>query len=683
MSSLSSTHHSPVGAWSGLYFGEPGKGAAIGHEAPVPVFNADLLIGVSRGKGRTACLPFSASALPAGWRAAGAVEQELTPCVNSYLISGAEMENAGVKLRVHTPHVSIPNPKRARSLQYATVPSLLVELTIDNTGSDEAATGFFGVRWLGEGMMRALDWASNHLCGVAVANRFAVGAQHVKGQIFTACGNDFASLAENGVGGISNDGNVGGIVMKVPPRGTHTLVVAFAFHHSGLATYGIDGRYVFGGYFSRIENAVSFTLSAADRIKESCETLDARLSAGQSKERLAILSHAIRQYDACTQLVDVGTGGPPMPQYCMISGARAWRNAINAAVDHLPWELFRNPWVVRNIFDLFTANYSYADQTVFAGDGELREGGMALCHDMGAGASYSPATTSACERGNVSGASGYVTSESVLSAIYMLTSYALTADDTPWSRTRLPFARELLASLENRDHHNAEMRNGILKATSTLCGPKGAESTSFTEMDPTLGAAHGSTYLAAKTFCANILLTTYFQNNNDLHSADYAYAMAQKTATTLAAAFDERRGAFPISLEGGEGISLAILEPLAIPTYLGLAGTFAEYFPSLMEKMKRHAETCLRAGACVDAAGGLKIASHTAASLPSKVAAAYYVMETLLKMDVGRAAPGALAGLLAEVRKNGTPDSRLAAAFYLIRPALADAAQGDDAGVSQ
>src|SRR5262249_49535638 len=144
--------------------------------------------------------------------------------------------------------------------------------------------------------------------------------------------------------------------------------------------------------------------------------------------------------------------------------------------------------------------------------------------------------------------------------------------------TRLPFARELLTSMENRDHWDPAKRTGILKAESAAA--TGDELTAFGHIPhapPELSRARGNLYIGVNSFCASLLLTTYFQNNNDLHSADYAYAFARKTAVSLAGAFNgEFLAADLFASAKGGGMLLAALEPLALPTFLGLTSTLAE-----------------------------------------------------------------------------------------------------------
>ena len=238
---------------------------------------------------------------------------------------------------------------------------------------------------------------------------------------------------------------------------------------------------------------------------------------------------------------------------------------------------------------------------------------------------------------------GDLASEILLNAIYMLTSYALMADDTPWAKTRLPFARELLVSLENRDHGDPAQRTGILKAQSAAAsGPEQTVFASLPKADAVLALARGNLYLAVKTFCANLLLTTYFQNNNDLHSADYAYAFAQKTAAALTAAYNQQTQSLPANLlttphtlePRNPPLLLAALEPLALPTFLGLTSTLGEYFPELFAALKSHAASCFKPApqGCVDGTT-LRLASHSPQTHPGKIISILFVLDRLFQIS--------------------------------------------------
>ncbi len=469
-----------------------------------------------------------------------------------------------------------------------------------------------------------------------------------------------------GVGVIDAKSLTGGIAIKVAARSSKTVNLVLAFYDGGSATQGISGRYLYTAYFPRVEAVANFLLQNHQKIRESCSSLDGRAKAAcKDPQKLAVFAKAVRAYEAGTQLVDAE--GVP---YFAVIGKEGYRNVVDAAVDQLPWELFRNPWVIRNLFDLGTTSYSYHDKVKFPSDGEganeLRVGGMTFAHDYGYGSCYSPTGSSVYEKSGKSGRGSFMATEELLNGAYLLTSYALMADDTPWAKTRLPFARDLMVSMENRDHWDPEKRTGILKAETEKAGT-GAEVTTFEE--GVLGSVPGNVYLAVKTFCANLMLTTYFQNNNDLHSADYSYAFAQKTAGALVGAFNQGTGLLPANLVtsgNGEAV-IAALEPLAVPTYLGLTSTLSEYFPELFNVLKTHAMTCLKN--CVDGAtGGLKLSSAGGTGSAAKVVSVLYVLERLFGVDVQGEYPGFWRAVLAGAE--GIDGRGVSAAVFLKVPVV-------------
>jgi hypothetical protein len=665
---LGRTEHAPVGAWTSLTFGGEAEGATIEHEGRGQ--DADLLIGVMRDE-QVRTMPFLKNRETCPGRVAGAADvvRVLTPCIDEYRMTGEGVPK--VTLRVYTPHAALPNPKRSGNLQYATVPGILIDLIVDNTHSDAAASAFFGLNFdrpgeegRGESVrLRPMDWSSKTLVGIAESGNWALAAQGVKDNVFTVLAQETAACVMAVTPAIEPGGGKGGVAMRVPARSTQTLTLAFTLYHQGIVTQGIEGRYLYTAYFPRLEAAANFLLSNAQKIRESCASFDGRVrTACPDAQKLLLFARAIRAYEAQTQILDAAGAA----YFAVIDKHTGFRNVIDAAADHLPWELYRNPWVIRNLFDLATTAYSYHDKVRFPADcespEELREGGMSFAHDFGYHTAYTPGPVSAEElRGGAP-----MATEELLNAVYMLTSYALLADDTPWAKTRLPFARELMTSMENRDHWDPEKRTGILKAESNRGAAGRAEITALASAGGSLGATRGNLYIAVKTFCATMMLTTYFQNNNDLHSADYSYAFAQKTAAALVAAFDKEHHVLPANLFGDAADPrekvLAALEPLAVPTYLGLTSTLPEYFPELYNVLKTHAETCLRDG-CVDSSGALRLSSDTSAlSLPGKSAAVLYVLEKLFGIDVQGQHPGVWNGL-----NRAGDDSRLLAVGLYVR----------------
>jgi xylan 1,4-beta-xylosidase len=667
------TNHAPLGALASLTFGAAGQGLRIEDQQAVAKANADLLLSITRD-GATSAFPFIEN--PAeypGWRVlpSDAISRTLTPCVDEF--AAAE---AGLTLRIFTPHAALPNPKRSGNLQYSTVPGLLIELQIDNSNSDSPATVFFGVKCRADGSLRPVDWSSKTLCGVGHAGEWILATAPIKDEIYTVQGSALAEQVTAGGALIDATANGGGVAIQVAGRSKRTVNFAFAFYLGGSATQGSTGtagRYLYTVYFPRVEAVANFLLQNHQKVRESCASLDARAaSACGDSEKLAILSQGIRAYEANTQLIDA----EGVPFFTVLSSGEqaGYRNAMDQAVDRLPWELYRNPWVIRNVFDLGTTSYAYHDKVRFPRDGEtaseLRDGGMTFAHDFGYRSCYTPAGVSAYETANRSGVGSFMSTDVLLNGVYLLTSYALLADDTPWAKTRLPFARELMTNMENRDHWDPERRNGLLKAESEKVG-SGAEVTAYAGAGDVLAKANGNLVLAVKTFCANLMLTTYFQNNNDLHSADYSYAFAQKTAQSLVAAFNADSGILPANVLDASASServIAALEPLAVPTFLGLTSTLSEYFPELFNVLKTHATTCLRNApeGCIDpASGALRLSSGSSKTIPAKVVSVLYVLERLFGIDVKSQYPGMWRGVLASADPT---DGRLITAALYARP---------------
>jgi xylan 1,4-beta-xylosidase len=653
--SLFSTAHAPVGAWASFHFGGPAQGARIQQNGLPTEQNADLLVGVQRGS-VTTILPFvEAPEAYAGWRVAEAadISRSLTPCVEEFASAAT-----GMTFRVFTPHAALPNPKRSGNLQYATAPGVLMELIIDNSQSDSPATAFVALNAKGSSRLRPADWSSKTLSGVGHAGDWLLAATTVKGEVFTVQSRSFAERLASGVPVVEAESSLGGVVIQVPARATKSVNLVLAFFDAGNATQGIHGRYLYTAYFQRIEAVANFLLLNAQKIRESCENLDKRLTeACEDSAKLSVFSRAVRTYEGRTQLTDA----EGVPYFTVLDEA-GHRNTLDSAVDQLPWELFRNPWVIRNVLDLYTGSYSYRDQL----RGEAapsQEGGLIFARDCGLGSCYSPNGISSSERTGMRGGGAFMSTESLLNGVYLLTSYALVANDTPWSKTRLPFARDLLTSMENRDNTDPVKRTGILKAEAAQAGD-GAEVTAYVGCGAALERVPGNLILAVKTFCASLMLTTYFQGNNDLHSADYSYAFAQKTAVSLVAALDQGTGILPANLldGGATGESvIAALEPLAVPTYLGLTSTLAEYFPELFEALKRHALSCLKGG-CIDAAtGSLRLTSASGVVIPSKVVSVLYVLERLFGIDVQAEYPGVWNGV-------ATAGDAITAALFLKTP---------------
>ena len=324
------TPHAPVGAWSSLSFGALGRGAAIQIESLDDLPNIDLFVAVQRpGQSEVDALAFveDPTAYPA-WRflPAADVQRTLTPCIDQFA-------GGAIVLRAFTPQSALPNPKRSGNLQFAAAPGILLEVTIDNSASDADARALVALRGLSQtadcpGRLRPLDWSSKTLVGIANAGRWLLAAAPVKDQIATFQSDNLADFSPR----IEPAANTGGIVIQVPARTTRTVTLVFAVYRQGLVTQGIDGRFFYTNYFPRLEAVANFLLANAQRLRESCANFDARTaSAAGDPHRLAVFSHAVRAFNARTQVIDSVTPAGPAAHFAVIAPDGP-RNARPAAV---------------------------------------------------------------------------------------------------------------------------------------------------------------------------------------------------------------------------------------------------------------------------------------------------------------------------------------------------------------
>src|SRR5262249_28245096 len=146
-----------------------------------------------------------------------------------------------------------------------------------------------------------------------------------------------------------------------------------------------------------VEAVANFLLHNRDRIVESCTGFDARAASAAIPQQLSLFAQSVRAYNAATQVLDASTPTGPNALFAIIERRSGRRNVLDRIAYHLPWELYRNPWVIRNLFDLATSSYAYHDQVRFPTDAEspaeLREGGMTFSRDFGHASAYAPGVT--------------------------------------------------------------------------------------------------------------------------------------------------------------------------------------------------------------------------------------------------------------------------------------------------
>jgi len=649
------THHAPVGAWSSMTFGLPGGGIGIDTEALATEQTGSLVVACSWGNGRTVVLPFFAAnntgnngnaegqkagnAAPAGFRSWKMVsgddlKRQLTPATDEYT-------GSGIRFSVISPRFDLPDPAAGGDIKLASLPAILLEVEIDNTGEDQPATGFLGLAYTGIGRLRPLNWSDDKLVGVALSDRWAL-AGLAGTNAFTIRAKSIAPFVEAGKAEIHPGGNQGGIAFRIAPRSRGKLTAVLGFYRSGQdVTPGMPSSYAYTHNYGRVEDVCLAALKNADLIKTAAKKFDDKLTPpGCDPVVSELMAQASQGYYANTSLV---RDAKDRFFWSVCEGQYAWRNTLDLAVDHLPFELTVHPWVSRNVLDSFIETYSYQDTVRF--DGETvatHPGGISFCHDEGNYTAYSPPGQSGYEESIPESGYAFMTTEQLLNGAYCAATWAIKGNDPAWRHRQLPLAREILASMENREHFDPAKRDGILRAQSSKVKVDN-EITTYDALDESLKNSRGSVYIVVKTWGAALMLARWFEAEKDPAQAQRALALATRAAASLEAAFQKAGGRFPPNLlDGGDSMVLAALEPLAVPLFCGMENDL-QRFPTLIEVLRTHGRNCLKPGVCLDAkTGGVRLSSLSENTWPSKVALTLAVLQWLEKRPIDQLAPTAI-----------------------------------------
>ena len=647
------THHSPVGAWSSLTFGLPGEGVGIETEALSYNYSGDLLVACSHGPEQTVTLPFFASrggddyeGAMAGNRAPGAfrswrttpsdaMKRRLTPAIDEY-------QAESIRLRVISPRIECSDPADPGFNPLAILPALLIELEIDNRTETNAATGFLGLAYRGSGRIRPLDWSDQFLAGIGFQERWALAALATE-DVFTIRAGSVGPHVENGHRIVHPGGNEGGIGFRVPPGERRVLTAIFGFFRPGNgAVQGRSASYAYTTWYSTVEKVCHAGLAAAREIRKAAEDFDAKFQPAEGRPSLReLLAQASQGYYANSSLV---IDDKQHFHWSVCEGQFAWRNTLDLAVDHLPFELTLHPWIARNVIDGFIDTYSYRDTLRFDDEKDAcHPGGLSFTHDQGNYTCYSPPGQSGYEQPDRVGLYSFMTTEELLNGVYCASAVALACGGEEWRERRLPVAVDLLESMENREHFEPSLRDGVLMGQSSRVGI-GMEITTYDALDHSLQNSMGCTYVVVKTWTAALMLARWFELERDDARELRARALAGRAATTLESNFRHCKRRFPANvLTGGEALVSAILEPLAVPLFCGLDGDLRSY-SGLIEALRIHGRNCLSPGACLDrTTGGLRLSSSAKNTWPSKVALVFSVLEWLEGKSIGEIEPDAWA----------------------------------------
>ncbi|MGN6369892.1 MAG: glycoside hydrolase family 52 protein [Phycisphaerae bacterium] len=542
-------HHSPAGAYLTFTCGHFGTRGGLAAQLGKPA-NQDLFIGYKDASVHSPAplrvLPFFNNADKIDPTAAFLPQKEnedrqtFSPFAESELTreygwsTDRWTTNDGtMEFSLYTPFIDLPDPATATldQLKSALLPAITAELIIDNRPGTATKTGFFSINFQDAGN-RLLETLSPGRIGLAHRANYAFAAElydmpekgcpaHPK----ISSPTPFPFLRwwpheglEDRANPVHLLGTTPGIGFEVPPGKRYTLHLALACYFPEVVTTRLEGRYLYTRHYKNIEDVLNAALDRFCDLKQLAKSQDKQLAnSGLSENQQFLIAHATRSYYANTQLLEI----EDEPYWIVNEGEYCMMNTLDLAVDHVFWELDRNPWVVKNLLDNFLKRYSYTDQVKMNGTTENTEtlgdrnsvpsvnsvvpktapGGISFTHDQGTHNQFSPFGQSSYELKNLTGCFSYMTQEQLCNWLLIAASYVAKTGDAEWAKRNADVFRDCYLSMRNRDSAAKRDGKGIMQHDTAMCG-SGSEITTFDSLDASLGQARNNLYLAVKCWAA-------------------------------------------------------------------------------------------------------------------------------------------------------------------------------------
>ncbi|MGM7719879.1 glycoside hydrolase family 52 protein [Metabacillus sp. Hm71] len=641
-------HHSPIGAFSSFTLGFPGNGGGLDLELGRPP-RKNIFIGVEslNREGIYEALPFFDYSEDESKRYD--IENPdpdqnkpkiIFPFAKDEIVRefklGTDTWKAGdLTFTIYTQAQSVPDPASAslEELMLTLVPSVIAEVTVDNTKGSKSRRAFFGY----EGndpysSMRRLDDTCEGISGVGQGRITAIASADtdVKSALHFSMENILTTpFEENWRFGL---GPIGAMVMDVPAGTCRTFQFAICFHRSGFVTAGLDASYFYTRYFKNIEEVAAFSLENTKEMMKRAQIANDLIEHADhlTENQRFMMAHSIRSYFGCTQLLDVD--GEPF--WVVNEGEYRMMNTFDLTVDQLFFELKMNPWTVKNELDMFVKRFSYEDEVRFPNDETVYPGGISFTHDMGVANTISRPHYSSYELYGLDGCFSHMTHEQLVNWVLCAAVYVENTKDTEWLQANLNTFIKCFESMLNRDHPDPNERNGIMGLDSSrVMG--GAEITTYDSLDVSLGQARNNIYLAGKCWSSYVALEKLFFENGFHDLSKQAGIQAEKCAVSIVSHVTEDGYIPAVVGEGNDSKIIPAIEGLIFPYYtncqkaLDPNGRFGPYIKAL----KKHLETVLVEGICLFEDGGWKISSTSNNSWLSKIYLCQFIARKILGIE--------------------------------------------------
>lgn len=637
-------HHAPIGSFSSFTLGFPGAGGGFDLElGRSPKKNVYIGVESREHVGKYHALPFFETGVDESKRydvenpdpnpnKPEIILPYAKESVKRTFHLGTDTWEAGdISFTIYTQAQGVPEPGTASDdeMRLTLVPSVIAELTIDNTNHNRQRRAFFGYEGSDSySSMRRLNDTMDRFSGVGQGRLTAITSKGpgVQAALHFSLENILTSCKENWKFGL---GRVGALVMDVPAGEKKTYQFALSFYRGGIVTAGMDTSYYYTKYFNDLEDVARYTLVQFDQLKKRALTANHLLEVNHlSDDQLFMLAHSIRSYYGSTQLLQT-TDGEPF--WVINEGEYRMMNTFDLTVDQLFFELKMNPWTVKNELDYFIKRFSYQDTVHFPNDQTKYPGGISFTHDMGVANTISRAYYSSYEMFGIDGCFSHMTHEQLVNWILTASVYVEQTMDEQWFKENSEVFEATLESMINRDHPEPEKRNGVMGLDSSrVMG--GAEITTYDSLDVSLGQARNNIYLAGKSWAAYVALEKLFHNHGKSNLADQAGQQAERCANTIVMNVTADGYVPAIIGEGNDSKIIPAIEGLVYPYYtnnkeaLDPEGRFGTY----IKVLKKHFETVLTDGVCLFSDGGWKLSSTSNNSWLSKVYLNQFIAREIL-----------------------------------------------------
>lgn len=620
------THHSAFGAFSSFMLGKIGQGGGF-VLCDVRPPQENVYIGYKQS-GNIKLLPFctidrnSAEEEFTGERANTkkqiSIELIKEAEINRQMGWASDTWTAGsFKFSIITPFNYIKEPCSLTEAEkrFAFAPLIFAQLSFDNSLSTEDAEMIFGL----EGPKRRISSTTEgKYLGAASERRYGFAAFNSEGIRELSRLDILSSWAKDNYQ--NHDlGRAPSLIFKVPAGTIKTYTIALATYQEGTITTGIDTSFYYTGLFKSLEEVLAFGLNNINQYLEVAAQRDKELKeSGLNGHRQFLLTHATHSYHASTQLMKREDGSL---LWVVNEGEYIMMNTFDLTVDHLFYEMKFHPWTITNALDLFVERYSYYDQA-----------GLSFTHDMGVANGFTPKEYSSYELPNLDGCFSYMTHEQLLNWVLTAGVYSLKLKDEKWLKNNIKIFQECLDSLASRDKNN----DGIMDIDSSRCGD-GSEITTYDSLDVSLGQARNNLYLGLKSWAAYVLLHRIFKDFAMEEAAKKALERSKCAAATIVSRFDEKEQYIPAVFEkGNTSRIIPAVEALIYPYIIGDTDSISEagIYCDLIKALKKHTQTVLRPGICIDeVSGGWKLSSTSKNTWNSKIFLCQYVIKEILNMN--------------------------------------------------